>query len=230
MRILLTFLFTSILPLKTNAQPDTRRHFRTDGIYFFDNGIDTLKLIKDGLQMQLDMIKYMQDEGIKPKRDFTHNDSIVISSEGSCRHEYIAFFNDTCGTSFGNVDVRDSGNTSSDLNYIDELRKITLGDSIVTIENPDSLLIFNYKMNNFTFRSINYVNDSTIQFIKIGKGLDFMERIAVCTIKKDGNMQVKVYPSFDPMFALNDDLYIFISYNKIPPDLVEAKRYFELKK
>jgi hypothetical protein len=229
MRIILAYLFISILSLKTSAQPDSRRHFRTDGIYFFDNGIDTLNLIKDGLKMQLDMIKMMQDEGIIPQKPFTHADSVVVNSEGSCRYEFLVFFNDTSGTSY-HITVRNDDNTSSNLHLIRALKKITLGDSIVTTTDPDSLLLLKYRLGNLTFRGINYVNDSTIQFIKIGKGLDFMERIAVCTIKKDGNMQVKVYPSFDPMFALNDDLYIFIPYDKIPPDLVEAKRYFELKK
>jgi hypothetical protein len=212
-----------------SAQPDTRRHFRTDGIYFFDNGIDTLNLIKDGLKMQLDMIKMMQDEGIIPKKPFTHSDSVVVNQQGSCDVNFIAFFNDTSGTFCGTLE-RTAGSTKQFLDQIQSWKKLTLGDSTITTKNADTLQLLKFYGNTRCFRNMQYINDSVIEFVITGRGYDFMERIAQCILRQNNTMRVKIFPSFDPMFALSDDLYIFIPYDKIPPDLVEAKRYFELKK
>ncbi len=229
MRIIFTYIFICVLSLKVSAQPDTRRHFRTNGIYFFDNGIDTLNLIKDGLKMQLDMIQMMQEEGIIPKKPFTHSDSIVVNQHGSCNINFLAFFNDTSGTFCGTFE-REVGSTKRFIDQIQSWKKLTLGDSSITTENADTLMLLKLYSNTRCFRNMQYLNDSVIEFVITGRGYDFMERMAQCTLRQNNTMRVKIFPSFDPMFALNDDLYIFIPYNKIPPDLVEAKRYFELKK
>jgi hypothetical protein len=227
--MILTYLFICILSLKTSAQPDTRRHFRTDGIYFFDNGIDTLNLIKDGLKMQLEMIQNLQSEGIIPARPFTHNDSIAINAQGSCAVHFMAFFNDTSGTYFFSND-RKNGETKECIDLIETWRKITTHDTIINTKDVDSLKQLDFHTHTRSFRNIHYINDTTIEFVPTGRGYSFMERIAQCTIRKDGHMRVKVLSPIDPTFVMSDDLYIFIPYDKIPPDLVEAKRYFELKK
>jgi hypothetical protein len=141
----------------------------------------------------------------------------------------MAFFNDTSGTYFFSSS-RENGETKECIALIETWRKITTNDTIINTSDPDSLKQLDFHRHTRSFRNIQYINDSTIEFVPTGRGYGFMERMAQCTMRKDGNMHVKVLSPIDPTFVMSDDLYIFIPYDKIPPDLVEAKRYFELKK
>lgn len=196
-------------------------HIRTDGFYFYDNGLDTIVLIPDADKMQIETIKLMQDQGLLSKEiKFTHEDSIARNSEGTTAIHCFAFFTDTSGTAYGTLYRNDT--------FINNL--------IATINRRKAVSAFNLNANasdehtraliNFDkttlISDIHFINDSVFTFI-IGRGYDYLTNKYKCIIRHD-TLNIRWQNYLDTTYVFPERNYIFIPFNDIPSDLLKLKK------
>ena len=194
---------------------------RTDGFYFYDNGIDTLVIIPGGGTMQIQMIQLMQAQGLLSRNiKFTGDDSIAINSEGSTAIDVIAFFNKSSGTEYGTSHRRD-GFIQDLINTINRRKAITDTANDMYIHDEDSLITRRFDKTTL-ISDITFLNDTTLIFT-IGKGYEFLEKRYTCIMNGD-RLNVTVVSSQSPGSILYRRMYVFIPFNNIPTDLLKVKK------
>jgi hypothetical protein len=203
--IIFSCLLIYFLAPDLSLSKDNKIHLRTDGFYFYDNGIDTIVYIPGGEQMQGQMIEYMKQMGyIKPDFIPTHEDSLVKNGDSSTLIDVMVFFSDSTGTHIG-TPYRKNNTLQELLNTID-LRK----RKIPTLDSDKRVRFYDFE----------FQNDSTFTFTYAKNFPDWQSKY-ICTYKGNDTLSVKIIRPADFTTSRN---YIFVPFNNIPNNLLKVKK------
>jgi hypothetical protein len=191
---------------------------RTDGFYFFDNGLDKVNIVPGGIQMNIEIINMLKEEGLYPKdKKLTYYDSMAVNSEGSTKIECLSFFDSISGTLFGTSIRNDS--FAKNIKPIIDWRRSMVGNSKMKIFNKDSLTEWNFDSSTKIFNDLHYLNDSTFIFVTGAFDHNF-KKIHTCKILKDGKLHMKTVHFLRPDIIMGDETLEFIPFNNIPKNLL----------
>lgn len=200
-----SLLLTVLLSAVVSGQSATTR-LRTDGFYFYDNGIDTLNAIPDGAQMQAETVESMRKMGFLENNERAPVfDSIAINSEGSTYISFIAFYNDKGGMAWASA-LRNSKVLDTFLQIYERRKEMF----------PASKLDETVAMSDIYFQ-----NDSVFTYI-IGGKHDYFASAYTCTLRGN-NLIVKQVRKAIPDHKYPVLEYTFIPFDNIPPDLILKK-------
>ena len=217
----LVFIFILLQHCVYSQTNNAYKHPRSDGFYFYDNGLDTIVFLPEANEMQVQAIKLMQDQGLLSKHQkFTHEDSIARNNEGTTIIDCIAFFNDTGGTELGTLYRSDTF-----INYfiatINRRKAVATFNLNANMGSDDTKALINFDKTTL-ISDMHFINDSTFTFV-IGRGVDYLAKKYSCIMRHD-NLNVKELNYMDTTFVYYDHNYFFIPFNNIPSDLLRLKK------
>ena len=217
----LVFIFILLQHCVYSQTNNAYKHPRSDGFYFYDNGLDTIVLLPEANEMQVQTIKLMQDQGLLSKNQkFTHEDSIARNSQGTTTIDCIAFFNDTSGTELRTL-YRNDTFINFFITTVNRRKAVAACNLNANISSDDVKALINFDKTTL-FSDMHFINDSTFTFV-IGKEVDYLAKKYNCIMRHD-SLNVKELNYLDTTFVYYDRNYVFIPFNNIPPDLLKLKK------
>lgn len=199
--LLSTYPFTDIF----SREFKKGRTLRTDGFYFFDNGIDTLKILPKSENVVEETRAIFAAAGIEVPRHMKNkcDTNIVVLADGSTLLHFIAFSNNRKGM-VAAANCRDK-------KLLDEVVQVLRRKDESSPEVD-------------TLHDVSFINDSTFTFVvgesKVynNKSLSQVEEGYYCTFRGSDHLIVRYRLKCMPGARMEERDYRFIPFNDVPAD------------